>query len=275
MKKNRVVYLVIGVFLLLGACKKDKKDLHGELSGKWQFETITLENLNSGVVYKTKVFDNTYEDNDLTIDASGLYEVRKLPTFMFNSTYCFKGEDDGNNHKGIWEFDSQKKELWFDRGITEYFNSTSKLTYSQKYKYKIEGDKLILECEDPKVMADFGYNIGKYYFAGLWNTISDDVYSEGDSDGYRNGYWLGYYYGSPGSPSEEEVLLNKDAFYSYWAAGVAYNIADTSGAWQYPNFKSGYEAGYLSGYNDGFAEAGTVDWNANKTYKMTIVYTKL
>jgi hypothetical protein len=274
MKKVTILfYFLIPLLCLVISCKKEKKDSYSGVSGKWLFKSITVENIDAqGVVYKQKTFDNTYEDNDLTIDASGLYEVRDLPTFMFNATYCFKGEDHGNNHKGIWEFDSKKKQMWFDRGITEYFNSSSGLTFSQKYTYSLENNDLVLESTDPKVMADFGYNIGSYYFAGLWNYMSDDVYSEGNSDGYRNGYWVGYYYGSP---SGEETLLSKDAFYSYWAIGVAENVADTTGAWQYPNFKTGYEDGYTDGYSDGYYAAGNVDWINNKTYKMKIVYTKL
>jgi len=274
MKKHKQYLLLLLLpLILLVACKKDKKNLNGDVTGKWLFKTITIQNFNSqGVMYKQKVFDNTYEDNDLTIESSGLYVVRDLPTFMYNATYCFKGEDHGNNHKGIWEFDSKKQQMWFDRGITEYFNSSSGLTFSQKYTYSVEGDQLILESTDPKVMADFGYNIGSYYFAGLWNKMSDNIYAEGNSDGYRNGYWAGYYYGSP---SGEATLLSKDAFYSYWSIGVVDNKPDTSTAWQYPNYKSGYDAGYNTGYNDGYADATSLNWADNKTYKMTIIYTKL
>jgi hypothetical protein len=273
MKKNLLfVFTALPVLFLLVSCKKEKNDPYDLVSNKWLFKSITVDNINpNGVVYKTKTFNNTYEDNDLTLDPSGMYEVRYLPTFMFNATYCFKGEDSDNNHKGIWEFDRKKKQMWFDRGITEYFNSSSGLEFSQKYDYSIEGNQMILESTDPKVIADFGYNIGSYYFSGLWNYMSDDDSTEGDSDGYRNGYWYGYYWGCPYG---EQAILRRDAFYSYWSIGVADHAADTAGVWQYPNYQSGYINGYNTGYTDGLNDASFID-NNTKTYKMKIVYTKL
>lgn len=278
MKKKFIAYLIIPTLFLLGACKKEKNDPYSEVSNTWHFKSITIDNIDpSGVVYKTKTFDDSFEDNNLILGNSGLYEVTKSPIFMYNANYCYKGNHGTLKDKGIWEFNRDKNSMWFDRGITEYYNSESGLVFSQKFNYAVTDNEMTLESTDPNVIADFGFNIGRYYFCGLWTDMTNDDPVDGDSDGYRNGYWNGYWYGSP---SGNAYILKKDAFYTFWSMGVKeyddkYYDTDTAGMYLYTNYHTSYLNAYNNGYNDGYNDGQNIDLTTDKTYKIKIVYTKL